>query len=353
MLPGTAGTSHTVDIIAFWTALAAWSSPVGALPYTIPGTPPPPPMQAPYLGAPLAIPGIIEAEHYDTGGSGVAYLDSDPGNNGGASRTDDVDLQTSSESGANVGWILAGEWLEYTVVVAQTGTYTLNARVASLGQGGVFHLDMDGADITGAMTIPDTGGWQNWTTLTKAVSLVQGPHVLRVSFDAPTGPSLGNLNFLTFATVAPCTFSLVPTSQAVNAIGGSSSVAVSASVSTCAWTAISNVSWIAVVSGASGIGNGVSGYLVAANTGAQRSGTLTIGGQTFTVDQAAYVPPPQPPSGCLYDGMLYPTGYILGPISMPNNVSDAWLQARLNDGWTLFSRRRSRGTTTFRIKCGP
>ena len=59
------------------------------------------------------------------------------------------------------------------------------------------------------------------------------------------------------------------------------------SASGCSWTAASNASWITVTSGSSGSGNGTVGYSVAANTGAARTGTLTVAGSTFTVSQAA------------------------------------------------------------------
>jgi hypothetical protein len=55
----------------------------------------------------------------------------------------------------------------------------------------------------------------------------------------------------------------------------------------CSWTAVSNVSWITIVSGKSGTGNGTVKYSVSQNTAtASRTGTLTIGGQTFTVTQS-------------------------------------------------------------------
>ena len=50
---------------------------------------------------------------------------------------------------------------------------------------------------------------------------------------------------------------------------------------------VSNASWMTVTSGASGSGPGTVAFSVAANTGAARTGTLTIAGQTFTVTQAA------------------------------------------------------------------
>jgi len=84
-----------------------------------------------------------------------------------------------------------------------------------------------------------------------------------------------------------CTFTIAPTSESIAAAGGpGSSIAVTAG-GTCAWTAISNASWITIASGAAGTGNGSVGYTVAANAGAARSGTMTIAGHTFTVSQAA------------------------------------------------------------------
>ena len=89
------------------------------------------------------------------------------------------------------------------------------------------------------------------------------------------------------AVAAPtCNYSISPTSQSASAGGGSGSVSVTAG-STCAWTATSTAQWISVTAGATGMGNGSVSYSVAANTGGTRSGTVTIAGQTFTVNQAA------------------------------------------------------------------
>jgi hypothetical protein len=59
-------------------------------------------------------------------------------------------------------------------------------------------------------------------------------------------------------------------------------VAVSAGAG-CQWTATSNESWIVITRGASGSGNGTVEFDV--DNGKQRTGTLTIAGQTFTVHQ--------------------------------------------------------------------
>src|SRR5690606_4895947 len=89
----------------------------------------------PYSGTPAPLPGTIDAAHFDHGGEGQAYHDTTPGNEGGAFRNTDVDLQQASVGGYNVGWTDAGEWLRYTVNVTAAGKYTTQLQVASVGGG--------------------------------------------------------------------------------------------------------------------------------------------------------------------------------------------------------------------------
>jgi uncharacterized repeat protein (TIGR01451 family) len=88
---------------------------------------------------------------------------------------------------------------------------------------------------------------------------------------------------------APCTYTLSSGGETFCAVGGSGSVGVTADPgandSTCPWSATSNVPWIRITSGSGGRGNGQVSFTVAPNTGAARQGTMTIGGQTFTVTQ--------------------------------------------------------------------
>ena len=114
-----------------------------------------PPRPEPYR--PNAIPGRIEAEDYDLGGEGVAYHDTTPGNAGGLYRTDDVDVERfAAEGSPSVGWIRSSEWLTYTATVAQSGTYTLRARVASPYSGRKAYLSVDGAPKA-TIEVPYTG----------------------------------------------------------------------------------------------------------------------------------------------------------------------------------------------------
>ena len=88
---------------------------------------------------------------------------------------------------------------------------------------------------------------------------------------------------------ALCTYALSATSASFAEAGGSGSVNVT-SVAGCPWTATSNASWITINSGTPGSGNGTLNFTVAANTGLARTGTITVAGQTFTVNQSVACP---------------------------------------------------------------
>lgn len=141
------------------------------------------PVQQPYNGR-ILIPGILEAENYDLGGQGIAYSDNEQDNQGGDYRNDGVDLQSCSQGGYNVGWIAAGEWLEYSVDVSESASYSVDLHLASQSNGGALRLLMDNQDISGLVTFQATGGWQDWITVTlENVSLTAGNHVLRIEME--------------------------------------------------------------------------------------------------------------------------------------------------------------------------
>jgi hypothetical protein len=197
---GTDGTDLGVNYPAL---IAALYGPLAPNPDPPPPPPPPPPPSptAPYSGTPIALPGTVQFENYDTGGSDVAYHDTTSGNTGNVYRTNNVDIQATTDSGGgyNLAWVKATEWLKYTVTVGAAGAYALDVRVASSGAGGTFHVEVDGVNVTGAMTVPNTGGWQVWTTITKTgVSLSAGQHVARVVMDT-NGPGGSVANFNWFA----------------------------------------------------------------------------------------------------------------------------------------------------------
>src|SRR5262249_50677044 len=150
----------------------------------------------PFSGSPAAIPGTIQAENFDNGGEGAAYHDSTAGNSGGAYRSTDVDLEPSSGGGYDVGWATPGGWLQYPVNGGSPGNYSVAVRVASTGQGGSFHLEMNGVNVTGTLVIPDTGGWQSYQTLTSTVTLNAGTQTARLVMDSNGAIAVGNFDWL-------------------------------------------------------------------------------------------------------------------------------------------------------------
>jgi Viral BACON domain len=86
----------------------------------------------------------------------------------------------------------------------------------------------------------------------------------------------------------PCTSApaLSESSKSFSSAAGAGSVNV-ISVTGCGWIATSDASWIGITAGSSGVGNGSVSYSVAANPSTTpRSGTMTIGGRTFMVNQS-------------------------------------------------------------------
>lgn len=156
--------------------------------------------QQPLTVVPAFVPGLIEAENYDTGYPGDAYNDTDIGNNGGAFRQDDVDIEVCDEGGFNLGWVANGEWLEYTVGVSAAGRYLLETRVATPNSGGSLRYEVGGVDISGPIAVPDTGDWQNWQTVAAEVELDAGTQVIRLAKNDSPGDF--NINWFRLTPLA-------------------------------------------------------------------------------------------------------------------------------------------------------
>ncbi|MBI3652476.1 MAG: S8 family serine peptidase [Acidobacteria bacterium] len=175
----------------------------------------------------------------------------------------------------------------------------------------------------------------------------------------PAGARSGTLNIggQTFtvnqAGAVSCTYSITPTSQNIVAAGGSGSVNVTTQAG-CTWTAISNVGWITVTSGASGTGNGTVNYAVAANPSTSaRSGTVTIAGQTFTVNQDGAQP------ACSYalspTSQAFAAGGGSSSVAVTSPVGCNWT-ATSNDGWISITSGASgtgNGTVNYAVANNP
>lgn len=126
------------------------------------------------------IPGTIQAENY--------------------SAMSGIQTQTTTDTGGglNVGWIDANDWMDYNVNVASAGSYTVNFRVASTSSGKTLQLRR-GSTTLATVSIPNTGGWQSWTTVSATVSLTAGAQTLRLT--TTTGGF--NVNWVQYTAAAP------------------------------------------------------------------------------------------------------------------------------------------------------
>jgi uncharacterized protein involved in high-affinity Fe2+ transport len=156
--------------------------------------------EAPYGGTPAAVPGTVQAANYDTGGQGVAYNVNAVNGSGNSYRSDGVDLEVCADTGCgdDIGWTAAGQWFKYTVNVATAGTYALSLRLAApTAVTNALQIDnAAGTDLTGVVTAPATGGYQDWTTVTANITLPAGVQTLTIDQDSPGW----NIHYLTFAT---------------------------------------------------------------------------------------------------------------------------------------------------------
>ena len=164
--------------------------------------------EVPLNGTPWTVPGTIEAESFDHGGTNVAYYDN---TNNWTSEAlfnefrflEHVDLKVSA--GASGGYKVvsaeSGEWIKYTIAVGSTNTYTLQVGVASNGAGGTFHVEFNGVDKTGPITVPNTGGWDTWQIMTKSgIPLNAGTQVMRLVMDSNGASNqVGNFDYLKLA----------------------------------------------------------------------------------------------------------------------------------------------------------
>ncbi len=160
-----------------------------------------PTVRSNFPGSPFSIPGTIEAEDFDIGGEGLTYHDSDPQNVGGAYRmAEGVDIESRPDGGFHIAYVEAGEWLEYTVDVQQSGPYTVTTSVASLDGGGRMSLQFGDGHIR-SVRAPTTGSWTSFEEVTSEFDLAAGQQVMRFTIQianpfnvdrfsiAPTGTS--------------------------------------------------------------------------------------------------------------------------------------------------------------------
>ncbi|MGI8788174.1 MAG: FG-GAP-like repeat-containing protein [Pyrinomonadaceae bacterium] len=187
----------------------------------------------------------------------------------------------------------------------RTGTIIVNGQTFTVNQPGncgyvlsPTSANFEAAGGTGSFTVTTTvagcaytaTSGDSWITITAGSSGTgNGTISYTVAANnspARTGTITVNGQTFTITQSGGCTYTLTPTSANFTANGGTGSFTVTMATG-CTYTATSNDSWIVINSGASGSGSGIVNYTVQSNTATQRTGTITAGGQTFTVNQAA------------------------------------------------------------------
>jgi hypothetical protein len=144
----------------------------------------------------VALPAKLEAE------APTRFYDTTANNLGSAACSSSaLDAQTTTDTGGgcNVGWSQPGEWLEWDVTLASATKLDVVARLASSAAGQSVHVEIDGVNVSGALTAPGAG-WQSFRDVAaRGVSVAAGAHKLRLAFD--TGSV--NVNYLNVVASAP------------------------------------------------------------------------------------------------------------------------------------------------------
>lgn len=185
----------------------------------------------------------------------------------------------------------------------RTGTVTVAGVRVTVTQASGCRFAVDpvsyGAPAAGATSAVgvQTGAGCTWTGASDApwisLSRASGAGPAQVSFTvaANNGPQrAGTITIagrsVAVSQVTPCTWVLAPPSETFDANGGRGNVLVIVGGG-CAWTAMSTVSWMTMEAGESGAGDGLVQFIVAANSGPERSGVVRIAGMDLVVRQTA------------------------------------------------------------------
>ncbi len=147
---------------------------------------------------PFVIPGTLNSTDYDFGGEGVAYHDSGMGNQGTGDRRDEgVDTQNQALF-PNVGWIVSGEWLEYSIKVPEAGYYRIEMKVATQNTTNIGPLKVlvNGESRIADITVPPTGAWTTFVTVSQRLLYLNTTDTLLRIEVGKGGFNLGPIKFV-------------------------------------------------------------------------------------------------------------------------------------------------------------
>lgn len=169
---------------------------------------------APYQGIVAQIPGVIEAENYDIGPEAV--FDSNGGGDTQYRPGDGVGTEVCNEGGFNIAYVATNEWLKYTAQINNTGNYNINFRISTPYNNKSVHLEVDGIDVTGAVAVQNTGGFQAWQTATVSdIALTEGQHVIKLHFNQGD-ININKMEFILTGAAPVADFELSPQMGCIN-----------------------------------------------------------------------------------------------------------------------------------------
>lgn len=90
-----------------------------------------------------------------------------------------TETTTDTGGGLDVGYIGAGSWMDYSLNMSAAGTYPLSFRLAS-PNGGQLQVRNSSGTVLATVSIPATGGWQSWQTVTASITLPSGAQTIRI-----------------------------------------------------------------------------------------------------------------------------------------------------------------------------
>ena len=204
-----------------------------------------------------------------------------------------------------------------TTTSSRSATVTIGGKTVTITQAGApctytlaptsFNVTASAGTQTVTVTAQAGCAWtassnQGWVTVAPASGTANGSVTLTIAANTTTSSraatvTIGGQTVTITQAGVPCTYTLTPTSATFDRDGGSGSITVTTGTG-CAWTVSSNVTWVSVVP-TSGTGSGSVSFAaepfnVTGTT--TRSGTVTIGGRTFDIQQSSVGRSPSPPT---------------------------------------------------------
>ena len=264
-----------------------------------------------------------------------------------------------------VRWDSASCGQAWGTTLAVTYSWSVDGKVVEVGI--IFNTNHDWNSYNGPLLPASNGGWLldfgrvALHELGHAAGLLHpddsGQNVVSImnAIDGDTytlqQDDINGVHAVAWGSGTPstCTYALSATGLSFGAGGGRSSVGVTAA-SGCAWTAVSDASWITVTSDGNGDGSETVGYSVAANnTTSSRAGTITIAGQRFTVTQSGTTGVPSNYQGMWWRSPAeFESGWVINFAHQGEVIFATWFTHDLNrNAWNLSMTASQTGPNTF------